>query len=196
MGIQKRKSSIEYSGSSLSFQSIYPSSIFYLPYHSVFLWFVVCSLSLFTSCATSRDHLVWTEDGRQYGKASWYDDQGDRTANGEIYNMNAMTAAHPSLALNSVVEVKNLSNGKKVKVRVNDRLPPIHDGRVIDLSRAAFRTLASLETGLIDVELHVIKYGDNKYDEINRAAPAGKMYLPKPKSTKSSKSEMKTNKSL
>ena len=153
----------------------------------LFLWLI--SLGVLTSCATSTDHLVWTEDGRQYGKASWYDDQGDRTANGEIYNMNAMTAAHPSLALNSVVEVKNLSNGKKIKVRVNDRLPPIHDGRVIDLSRTAFRALDSLEKGLVDVEVRVIKYGDNKYTKINRAAPAGKMYLSKPKPKKTSESK-------
>ncbi len=152
--------------------------------------FMTCGLALLSSCATtnSRPDLVWTEDGHQRGKASWYDDHGERTANGEIYNMYAMTAAHPSLALNSVVEVTNLRNGKKIKVRVNDRLPPIHENRVIDLSQAAFRQLAYLGSGLIDVELRVIKYGNNQYEKLNRAAPDGKMHLASPdKKTKSSK---------
>ena len=135
------------------------------------------ALFLFNSCATSRPDTVWNEEGVQKGLASWYDDHGDRTANGEIYNMHAMTAAHPSLALNSVVDVINLRNGKAVRVRVNDRLPPIHDGRVIDLSKAAFRSLDHLSTGLIDVEVRVVRYGNNKYVKLNRAAPSGKMYL-------------------
>lgn len=136
-----------------------------------------CCCWLLMACSTSRPDLVWMEDGRQYGKASWYDDHGKRTASGEIYNMNAMTAAHPSLALNTIVEVTNLRNGRRVKLRVNDRLPPIHDGRVIDLSKIAFRHLASLDQGLLDVEIRVIRYGNNKYVETNRSAPRGKMYL-------------------
>ncbi len=138
---------------------------------------------LLSSCENSRPDRVWRDDGSQVGKASWYDDQGDRTANGEIYNMNALTAAHPSLALNTVVEVTNLKNGKSVKVRVNDRLPPIHDGRVIDLSKAAFRQVASLSDGVIDVELRVVRYGNNRYVKVETAAPTGKMYLKKPKAT-------------
>jgi len=66
--------------------------------------------ALFLGACASRPDLVWTEDGRQFGKASWYDDHGDRTANGERFNMHALTAAHPSLALNSLVEVTNLRN--------------------------------------------------------------------------------------
>jgi rare lipoprotein A len=138
---------------------------------------------LLSSCASSRMARNWSEDGRQFGKASWYDDHGDRTANGEIFNMNAMTAAHPSLALNSIVEVTNLGNGKKIQVRINDRLPPIHDGgRVIDLSKAAFRKLDSLSVGLLDVELRIIQYGNNKYVRVNASAPSGQMYLASPKS--------------
>ena len=142
------------------------------------LGIVVFSLELLTSCTNSRPDLVWTENLRQQGKASWYDDHGERTANGEIYNMRAMTAAHPSLALNSVVEVTNLQNGKKVIVRVNDRLPPIHEGRIIDLSPAAFRHLDSLKWGVIDVEIRVVKYGNNKYVQEDRSVPSGKMYFP------------------
>jgi len=145
--------------------------------------FAFC-LSL-ASCA-SRPDLVWTETNQQRGLASWYDDHGQRTANGEIFNQNAFTAAHPSVALNSVVEVTNLRNGRKIVVRINDRLPPIHDGRVIDLSKAAFQKLDSLNTGVIDVELLVVRYGNNKYVKMNRAAPTGGMYLPKPKPSSNS----------
>src|SRR5690242_3815153 len=115
------------------------------------LLFLAALLPLLSSCSTNgRPDLVWSPDGHQYGIASFYDDHMDRTANGELFNMNALTAAHPSIALNSLVEVTNLENGKKVIVRVNDRLPPIHDGRVIDLSVAAFKKLAPLDTGLLN----------------------------------------------
>jgi rare lipoprotein A len=160
--------------------------------------FIVLVLGL-TGCAMSRPDLVWTEDGRQHGKASWYDDHMERTANGELYNMHAMTAAHPSLPLNSVVEVANLDNGRRIKVRVNDRLPPIHEGRVIDLSKAAFTRLGWLGQGLLDVEVRVIEYGNNKYNLVDRAAPNGKMYLPKPSSvsrTSSKSGKTRQNASL
>ena len=151
--------------------------------HTTILWFwlVTGGAWFFTSCATSRPDLVWTEDGRQYGKASWYDDHGERTASGELYNTRAMTAAHPSLALNTIVEVTNLQNGKKVTVRVNDRLPPIHEDRIIDLSPSAFWRLGSLHQGLLDVEIRVVRYGNNKYAEMDRMATSGRMYLPNPK---------------
>jgi rare lipoprotein A len=150
---------------------------------------------LLSSCATSRPDLVWSEDGSQHGLASWYDDQGQRTANGELFNMYALTAAHPSLALNSIVEVRNLKNDKKVTVRVNDRLPPIHEGRVIDLSKGAFSKLDSLSVGVLDVEVKVLQYGNNQYVKLDKAAPSGKMYLanqsPASKSTTPSKTVAK-----
>ena len=157
------------------------------PFVAPSFWLLVSGFWLLTlvSCA-SRPDLVWTENDQQCGLASWYDDHGQRTANGEIFNQNALTAAHPSVALNSVVEVTNLRNGRKVVVRINDRLPPIHDGRVIDLSKAAFQKLDSLNTGLIDVELLVVRYGNNKYVKMNRAAPTGGMYLSKPKPSSNS----------
>jgi len=132
--------------------------------------------ALFLGACASRPDLVWTEDGRQFGKASWYDDHGDRTANGERFNMHALTAAHPSLALNSLVEVTNLRNGRTITVRINDRLTTYHD-RVIDLSMASFRKLDDLDRGLMDVELRVIRYGNNRYAKTEAAAPDGKLYL-------------------
>jgi len=136
---------------------------------------ILCLLA-FASCA-SRPDLKWTEDDRQRGLASWYDDHGQRTASGEIFNQDALTAAHPSVALNSMVEVTNLQNGRKITVRINDRLPPIHNGRVIDLSKAAFRMLGHLGAGLIEVELRVLEYGNNRYRKVNQSAPAGKTHL-------------------
>jgi rare lipoprotein A len=91
------------------------------------------------------------------GHASWYGQKfhGHLTANGEIYDMYAMSAAHKTLPLPSFVRVTNLKNGKQVVVRVNDR-GPFHIGRVIDLSYAAALKLDVLKTGVIDVKLDVI----------------------------------------
>lgn len=88
------------------------------------------------------------------GLASWYGPQfhGRRTSSGEIYDMYAMTAAHPTLPLPSYVRVINLDNGLEAIVRVNDR-GPFHGGRIIDLSYAAARKLDILArgTGLVEV---------------------------------------------
>jgi rare lipoprotein A len=92
---------------------------------------------------------------RQRGMASWYGKQfhGNRTATGEIYDMFAMTAAHPTLPLPSYVRVTAVRNGRSVIVRVNDRGPFKHD-RVIDLSYAAAVKLgiAAAGTGEVEVE--------------------------------------------
>jgi rare lipoprotein A len=76
------------------------------------------------------------------GVASWYgvDFHGRKTANGEIYNMNALSAAHPTLPIPSYVTVTNLANNRTILVRVNDRGPYV-GGRMIDLSRAAAQAL-------------------------------------------------------
>ena len=82
------------------------------------------------------------------GLASWYGSrfQGRRTANGERYDMNAMTAAHNSLPLSSYVEVTNLHNNRSVIVRINDR-GPFHGNRVMDLSYAAAKELGIQKSG-------------------------------------------------
>lgn len=97
------------------------------------------------------------------GGASWYGQKfhGHRTANGEIYDMYQMSAAHKTLPLPSFVRVTNLENGKQVVVRVNDR-GPFHSGRVIDLSYAAALKLDMLKTGTSKVKvdvMHVDKTG-------------------------------------
>ena len=92
------------------------------------------------------------------GLASYYADRfaGLATASGEIYNPEALTAAHPSLPFGSVVRVRNLKNGRRVTVLINDRGPFI-DGRIIDLSAAAAEKLDMLRDGIVEVELSIIK---------------------------------------
>jgi rare lipoprotein A len=94
------------------------------------------------------------------GTASFYADEfdGKRTANGEVYDMNDLTAAHPSYAFNSIVKVTNLSNGKSVEVRINDRMPQFK-GRIIDLSLAAAKKIEMVNAGIQEVKLEVIKWG-------------------------------------
>ena len=100
------------------------------------------------------------ETGKGYTKtgiASWYGQKfhGHLTANGEVYNMFAMSAAHKTLPLPSFVRVTNLENGKQAVVRVNDR-GPFHNNRVIDLSYAAAMKLGVLSTGTAKVKLDVL----------------------------------------
>jgi len=90
----------------------------------------------------------------QVGTASWYGPgfHGKKTANGEIYNQNKLTAAHRTLPLGTEVEVTNVTNGKAVEVKINDRGPYV-GGRVIDLSRAAAIELGMKEQGLATVKI-------------------------------------------
>ena len=91
------------------------------------------------------------------GVASWYGEKfhGRKTSNGETYNMHAMTAAHKSLPLPTYVRVTNLSNGRSVVVRVNDR-GPFHADRIIDLSYTAATKLDMLISGTALVEVRAI----------------------------------------
>lgn len=93
----------------------------------------------------------------QRGRASWYGatHQGRRTASGEKFDMNADTAAHPTLPMNSLVRVTSLSSGKSVSVRINDR-GPFSGGRLIDVSRSAAQKLGFIEKGLDEVEIEVL----------------------------------------
>ena len=90
----------------------------------------------------------------QQGSASWYGDKFHNrlTANGERYNMNAMTAAHKTLPFGTLVRVESPSTGKSVVVRINDR-GPYAKGRIIDLSRAAATQLGVKDMGVYRVKL-------------------------------------------
>lgn len=96
-------------------------------------------------------------DYKERGQASWYGKKfhGHKTANGEIYDMYSMSAAHKTLPLPSYVRVTNLDNGLSTIVRVNDR-GPFYAGRIIDLSYAAAHKLDMLRSGVANVEIEVI----------------------------------------
>ena len=117
------------------------------------------SLLLSGGCASER-YARPSEGTTQRGVASWYgsDFHGKPTASGEIYDMYQLTAAHKELPLHTVVDVKNLDNGRKLRVRVNDRGPFIR-GRILDLSYGAARELGMVEVGLARVEVRVVKVG-------------------------------------
>lgn len=101
----------------------------------------------------------------QTGEASWYGSKfhGHKTANGEVYDMYKMTAAHKTLPLPSFVKVTNLANGKKVVVRVNDR-GPFHGNRIIDLSYAAAKKISIGGVGKVKIEvLNPVTYNKGNY---------------------------------
>ena len=97
---------------------------------------------------------------RQRGLASWYGKKfhGRKTSNGEIYNMYAMTAAHKTLPIPVYVRVKNLSNGRSIVVKVNDRGPFV-EGRIIDLSYTAAQKLDIVGAGTARVEISTLAAG-------------------------------------
>lgn len=101
----------------------------------------------------------WDDDGdRQHGLASWYGNEyhGRQSASGEIFNENALTAAHRTLPFGTVVRVYNEKNGRQVVVRINDRGPFIR-GRIIDLSKAAAREIDMIVDGVVPVRLEVVR---------------------------------------
>ncbi|KVD78411.1 hypothetical protein WS62_28920 [Burkholderia sp. ABCPW 14] len=93
-------------------------------------------------------------DFRQTGRASWYGKgfHGRRTANGERFNMNELTAAHRTLPLASYVRVTNQANGKSVVVKINDR-GPFSRGRILDLSYAAAKVIGLVHAGTARVKI-------------------------------------------
>ena len=81
---------------------------------------------------------------------------GQRTANGETHDQNAMVAAHRSLAFGTQVRVTNVRNGKQVTVRINDRGPFVR-GRIIDLSRAAAERIGMIDQGIARVRIETLE---------------------------------------
>jgi rare lipoprotein A len=117
----------------------------------------------------------------QEGMASWYGRQfhGRKTSSGELYNMYAMTAAHPTLPIPSYVRVTNLNNQKQVVVRINDR-GPFHGGRIIDLSYTAALKLDYIKQGSTKVKverLFGVDVDQAKKDELARAGDVKKNSL-------------------
>jgi rare lipoprotein A len=129
-------------------------------YKNFFL--ILATLTILSACSQvsqSRDtNLTHSGGSNETGKASYYADkyQGRQTANGERFNQNAKTAAHKSLAFGTWVKVTNISNGKSVIVRINDRGPFIKD-RIIDLSKSAFSSIANPRLGIVNITLEIIR---------------------------------------
>lgn len=93
----------------------------------------------------------------QTGKASWYGERhhGKKTASGEAFNMNAMTAAHKTLPFGTKVKVVSKANNKSVIVRINDR-GPFTKKRIIDVSKAAAQQLGMIECGEAVVAIYLL----------------------------------------
>jgi rare lipoprotein A len=110
------------------------------------------------------DHPAAHQGAGMVGLASWYgsDFHGHKTADGEIFNMHALSAAHRTMPLPSYARVTNLSNGRSIVVRVNDRGPYI-GGRMLDVSARVAELLAFNHVGLAKVRL----------DYVGKAPPAG-----------------------
>ena len=118
---------------------------------------------------------------RQRGFASWYGRQfhGNRTSSGEIYDMFAMSAAHPTMPIPSYARVTNLRSGASVVVRVNDR-GPFKDDRIIDLSYAAATRLGYVGTGTAEVEVERITNADIAAGRCCGRAVAAQVAVPPP----------------
>lgn len=127
-------------------------------------------------------------DYNETGIASWYGPgfDGKRTANGEVFDTNALTAAHKTLPMPSMVRVTNLENGRSIAVRVNDR-GPFSAGRIIDLSRRGAQLLGFIERGTARVRVEIMadesqllaaaasKSGGDNLPPPPKAAPAGEV---------------------
>uniref|UniRef100_A0A832G1E4 Probable endolytic peptidoglycan transglycosylase RlpA n=1 Tax=Ignavibacterium album TaxID=591197 RepID=A0A832G1E4_9BACT len=137
-----------------------------------YLLLCVLVIIFFSACASSKrftsDKEFLNESESQLdsenlefieqGVASYYADKyhGKKTSSGEIYNMNDMTAAHPSLPFGIFLLVKNIKNNKSVIVRVNDRMPDFKN-RIIDLSLAAAKKLDMISEGTVEVKIYRVR---------------------------------------
>lgn len=126
----------------------------------IFLFLFLVSLSAcdLLSGISSSDSKTKVDNKALAGEASYYHDkfQGRTTASGEKYDKNKLTAAHKTLGFGTKVEVTHLKNGKKVTVKINDRLPA-NSKRVIDLSRAAAKKIDMIQSGIADVSLKIME---------------------------------------
>ncbi|HUU49679.1 MAG TPA: septal ring lytic transglycosylase RlpA family protein [Nitrospinota bacterium] len=132
-----------------------------------YIFFIIpILLFLLSSCAPYREKIIIPVEGEKFeetGIASWYgeDFHGRKTANGETYNMYSVSAAHKTLSFGTLVNVRDLENGKTLLVRINDRGPFIR-GRIIDLSYGAAKKLDMVEKGIAKVRITVVKWESPK----------------------------------
>ncbi|MCC6398211.1 MAG: septal ring lytic transglycosylase RlpA family protein [Bacteroidetes bacterium] len=126
------------------------------------LWLTGCGAAAPRFTSIDREPLPSRDPGTHQlsGIASYYAHEfdGRRTANGETYDMHAMTAAHRTLPFNTTVKVTHLQSGESVVVRINDR-GPFKDDRVIDLSLEAAKRIGLIANGTGPVRLDVLELG-------------------------------------
>lgn len=98
------------------------------------------------------------------GEISFYAHQfdGKLTANGEVYDMNGISAAHPKYPLNTIIKIVNLKNHKSIVVRINDRMPVNPKGRILDASMGVAKQLDYLVDGVTLAKVQVLRWGDGK----------------------------------
>ena len=115
---------------------------------------------------------VVDEEYDEIGIASWYGPKfhGKRTGNGEIFDMNAVSAAHQTLPMPSMVRVVNLENGRSLAVRINDRGPFVR-GRIIDMSRRGAQLLGFRYKGTAEVRVRIMPEESHRVAEIARRTP-------------------------
>lgn len=118
------------------------------------------SVSLASFCSVSLARVGGKEFDERVGVASYYSDKfhGQRTASGERYDRDAMTAAHPTLPFGTLIRVENLRNNQAVVVKVNSRLGH-GNRRLVDLSKRAARELGFIQSGLAKVRIEVVEEG-------------------------------------
>ncbi|WP_421215199.1 septal ring lytic transglycosylase RlpA family protein [Aeromonas jandaei] len=117
----------------------------------------VCLLLAACSSRYDESHGGSWRGYSETGYASYYADRyhGKKTASGELYRNNLNSAAHMELPFGSMVRVTNIANGKSVVVKVNDR-GAFKSGRIIDLSKSAFSSIANIREGVIKVKVEVL----------------------------------------
>jgi rare lipoprotein A len=115
---------------------------------------LICIVGLFMVSCGGSEVICPSPAYQQVGLASYYARSldGRQTASGEIYNENALTAAHPQLPFGTRLRVTHVQSGRTVDIRVNDR-GPFAKGRIIDLSYAAARELGMLKAGVVRVKI-------------------------------------------
>ena len=120
---------------------------------------ILLPLFLIACSSTQQKATHYSTGQSETGKASYYANkyQSRQTASGELFDQYKKTAAHKKLPFGTIVNVTNISNGRSVVVRINDRGPFVR-GRIIDLSKSAFSAIADTRLGVINVRIEILKY--------------------------------------
>lgn len=136
--------------------------------YAILIFFLFCNFFLFAQVYKTNVTVSY------YAEAF----HGKKTSNGERFNMNAFTCAHKTLPFNTILKVTNLSNGKSVQVRINDRGPFVV-GREVDLSKAAAIQIGMIGTGTCRARIEIVQLGKNTKLSQQTAASAVKMMAKK-----------------